>query len=208
MFSGSGFATVYGTISPKGAGVPAPVSIYSLDDGSPATFTASQESTTLYSQIFYESPPLQDGSHTLVITSTVENSFFWLDFITVTPVANSSSVTQEGSSSSTLATGSPSDVTSPVSSTAQIISSTTASQSAPSSVVATTGISSNRSAVIAGAVLGILGILLLAALLALFFRRRGLRRKRSVLPEKYEEITRSRNISRKFLRDTRRTHES
>ncbi|KAG6855512.1 hypothetical protein H0H87_001803 [Tephrocybe sp. NHM501043] len=85
-FSGSSVA-VYGTISDTGAYKDPPVSTYSIDGSTPYTFTAGTYSKPQYKQRYFASPKLSDGEHTLVITSTLELAFFWIDYFEITPSA-------------------------------------------------------------------------------------------------------------------------
>jgi len=75
LFNGTGLA-VYGMISSSRHNTSAPVSTYVLDEERPVFYTAVQGQSPAFGQLFYESSSLQDGSHSLVITSTVQGSFF------------------------------------------------------------------------------------------------------------------------------------
>ncbi|GLB44419.1 hypothetical protein LshimejAT787_1700460 [Lyophyllum shimeji] len=83
-FTGSSVA-VYGTISDGGVYKDPPVSTYSIDGASPVTYSAVAGSQAQYKQLYFQSPKLADGQHTLVITSTLESAFFWIDYIQFTP---------------------------------------------------------------------------------------------------------------------------
>lgn len=144
-------------------------STYVLDDMPLSLFQANQTQTSLYRQTFYQSPLLQDGPHSLVITFTSQGSLFVLDYIIVTSAIGLSSTSAQ-------ATQTMSSVSPP---------STIASHNAPSTTI---GASPHRVTVIVGAVLGTIGFLLVITLLALFF----LRRRRRVAQEKYDQV-RSRN---------------
>ncbi|KAF8064351.1 hypothetical protein FPV67DRAFT_1672066 [Lyophyllum atratum] len=82
--SGSTVA-VYGTVAPATDGPPH-ISTYSIDGGSPVTYTAVPGSGVQYKQRFFRSPELAEGQHTLVITSTVPGTSFWLDYFEITEV--------------------------------------------------------------------------------------------------------------------------
>ncbi|KAF9458137.1 hypothetical protein BDZ94DRAFT_1271524 [Collybia nuda] len=86
VFSGSS-VKVYGTVPEIGVSSIAPISTYSVDGSSSTTFAPSLGSSPEYRKLFYASPPLKDGEHTLVITSIVKDCFFWLDYIEYTPTS-------------------------------------------------------------------------------------------------------------------------
>ncbi|KAG5650007.1 hypothetical protein H0H81_001085 [Sphagnurus paluster] len=90
-FTGSSIA-VYGTIPDTGAYKDAPVSTYSLDGASSVTFSPAIGSTAQYRQLFFSSPKLSDGEHTLVITSAVDQAYLWLDYFEITPVQSTPSL--------------------------------------------------------------------------------------------------------------------
>ncbi|KAF8509307.1 hypothetical protein BU17DRAFT_26330, partial [Hysterangium stoloniferum] len=72
--------SVFGTQGTPGGNIT--TSLYSIDGQSPVRYTVPSNLNTIqYSVQFYASPPLTDGSHTLVITNVNDNSWFWLDFI-------------------------------------------------------------------------------------------------------------------------------
>lgn len=74
--------SVYGTIP----GIPGPldptpaVSSYTVDGGSPSLFIAQATNETQYQKMYYQSPRLSPGTHTLVVTSQKELAYLWLDF--------------------------------------------------------------------------------------------------------------------------------
>lgn len=67
-----------------------PVSDYTIDGGDPATYTAPIIAPPFFEAriLFYRSPPLQSGEHTLVITNKNGTTpcVYWLDYIVYTPV--------------------------------------------------------------------------------------------------------------------------
>lgn len=81
---------VYGTF-----GVDTSRSSYRLDNSDPILFSVGPRTTPLYQQLFFKSPTLTDGEHTLVITD-VGIGAFWIDYILYVP-----SVPQPISSSTT-----------------------------------------------------------------------------------------------------------
>ncbi|KAH7904958.1 hypothetical protein BJ138DRAFT_1018371 [Hygrophoropsis aurantiaca] len=85
-FKGSQIS-VYGSVDPssQSACIRPPISTYVLDNMPMATFFAPTTESQLNNSLFYESPALVDGHHTLVITSASQNSLFWFDYIKYTP---------------------------------------------------------------------------------------------------------------------------
>ncbi|EIN08164.1 hypothetical protein PUNSTDRAFT_126329, partial [Punctularia strigosozonata HHB-11173 SS5] len=79
-FNGTGIA-VFGSIAPGGS-----KSTYSLDGAAGTPNNVAKTGHPLFQQMFFRSPQLQDGEHTLVITSeTGGNSPFFLDYLEYTP---------------------------------------------------------------------------------------------------------------------------
>ncbi|KAH7906719.1 hypothetical protein BJ138DRAFT_1015774 [Hygrophoropsis aurantiaca] len=78
---------VYGSIDPsnESACIRTPISTYTLDATPMTTFFAPIIDTKLNNSLFYESPVIDNGLHTLIITSASQNSLFWLDYIIYTP---------------------------------------------------------------------------------------------------------------------------
>jgi hypothetical protein len=73
---------VYGTI-PVG---PSPLSTYSLDDSSLVDFSPPPATDAIiYQTIFYQSPPLLNGEHRLVVTYLGNNSECWIDYFLYLP---------------------------------------------------------------------------------------------------------------------------
>ncbi|KAF8064350.1 hypothetical protein FPV67DRAFT_216773 [Lyophyllum atratum] len=83
-FTGSSVA-VYGTVADSGVYKDPPISTYSIDGSSSVTYSAVPGSKAQYKQRYFQSPDLSDGEHTLVITSTVANAYFWLDYLEFAP---------------------------------------------------------------------------------------------------------------------------
>ncbi|KAF8916686.1 hypothetical protein CPB85DRAFT_1431999 [Mucidula mucida] len=152
VFSFSGtHVEVYGTIYQLNGSEPAPISSYTLDDSSLATFVPTRQTDTQYQQLFYSSPVVDDGEHVLAITSTIEDSHFWLDYFAYYP--------------------SPSASSTPIVETGGITShddTSTSSQSSPSQP------GSNRNDALLGALIGALValVLLLCAVAFVYHRTR------------------------------------
>ncbi|KAG6814276.1 hypothetical protein H0H87_008655 [Tephrocybe sp. NHM501043] len=85
VFVVGSYVAVYGRIPSTSVNKDPPVSTYSIDGSTPYTFTPSTYSTPHYKQRYFASPKLSDGEHTLVITSTLELAFFWIDYFEITP---------------------------------------------------------------------------------------------------------------------------
>lgn len=142
---------MYGTI-----GLDTPTSAYILD-GNPATVYAGRQTTTvLFQQLFYQSPPLVYGTHTLLIQNS-GTGVFWLDFILYTPSEPPQSV-----SSSFPSTTSTTPALSPTLSPSSTLSSSPTLSPSPtvtgskSSVVAIAGGAAGASVVIICLVFGML----------------------------------------------------
>ncbi|PSR71006.1 hypothetical protein PHLCEN_2v13110 [Hermanssonia centrifuga] len=154
---------VYGTIGG------AAVSTYALDLSPPSTFTAPNTSATVYQQRLFQSPTLQDGSHTLVITVISQGPFFWLDYLLYTPSSENLAVVPLSASFTT--SGSISPMGSATSSTSFSLGTSTSSATSSS-------LSCTPAGTIAGAVVG--GLLLLslfAAGLLFYWKKRDSRRR-------------------------------
>ncbi|KIP07163.1 hypothetical protein PHLGIDRAFT_428764 [Phlebiopsis gigantea 11061_1 CR5-6] len=160
-FNGTSVA-VYGTISGTDPAlqstVPACNSTYQIDDASLSTYTAPFVSANLYQARYFQSPQLQAGPHTLVLTATCANQgpWFWLDYLTYVPSPVAAAVSVSAS---------PSSVSS---------SPTPAATSPPATAPTAAGPSSG---VLAAAITIPLSVALLLALSALWWLKR-LRRQR------------------------------
>lgn len=86
---------MYGTI-----GLDAPTSVYLLDGSSHSVFSARDLNAVAYRQLFYQSPPLDDGEHTLLITNTGTGAL-WIDYLLYDPPQPVSSSTSSYLSPST-----------------------------------------------------------------------------------------------------------
>ncbi|KAF8154299.1 hypothetical protein B0H34DRAFT_721318 [Crassisporium funariophilum] len=85
-FTGTSIA-VHGTISDNLTGA-TPGSTYSVDGGTPFRYTAAPTSSTQNRVQFYQSGPLSNGQHQLVIVNAIESDFLWLDYFLVTKGAS------------------------------------------------------------------------------------------------------------------------
>ncbi|KAG6907027.1 hypothetical protein DXG01_010862 [Tephrocybe rancida] len=148
-FSGTGIA-VYGTIPNSTV---SRVSAYTLDGSSPVTVTRSNRGDTpLYQQLFYQSPRLKDGNHTLIVTAVSGASTFYLDYFRINSTSSQETNAFPSSSLSIFpasASGAP----------------TTLPQ-------ATSASSGGHAGAIAGGVIGALVFIALAVAAFLWYRRR------------------------------------
>lgn len=87
---------MYGTIGPSAN----PQSTYSIDGSIAAIYIATNETSIRYRQQFFQSQPLTDGVHTLLIAVTGGNGPFWLDYLEYTTTTSNPSTTQTTSTSS------------------------------------------------------------------------------------------------------------
>ncbi|KIJ91276.1 hypothetical protein K443DRAFT_686168 [Laccaria amethystina LaAM-08-1] len=181
---------VYGTIVQKGL-LQDPISSYTVDSNTPVVFTGKSQATIQYKQLFFQSPTLSAGTHTLTITNNVDGDQLFLDFLSVVPSDPSSS---SASSSSTSSTSSLSTSTSETKSTTSAIitptvpvtvtvtqrtSSTAAASSQTGKSVASTSNGGNSGAIVGGVVGGV--VLLALFVVAFFFVRQ--RRRRAEMDE-------------------------
>ncbi|KAE9406485.1 hypothetical protein BT96DRAFT_254697 [Gymnopus androsaceus JB14] len=167
-FEGVG-VQVFGTVgSPDGS----PTSTYQVDGAVPSTFIFNANGITNYRVLFYSSPALDSGTHTLVMTSVGNDTTeIFLDYIVYNPMPSSSST------SSLISIGAvPSNdpATTP-------IPSASAGHAESSSVGAIAG----------GAVGAVAGLVLGVALMYFFMRRRN--RKLKEMPE-LEELEANHNV--------------
>ena len=105
---------VYGTI-----GSDTPRSSYLLDVATPSIYAAGKTRVTLFQRMFFQSPTLTDGEHTLLITN-LGTGELWIDYIVYTP-----SVSVSSSASSLPPSTPPSSSTLTPSSTVTVIPSKT-----------------------------------------------------------------------------------
>src|SRR6266568_5013635 len=71
---------VYGTTRPPASGTDSPQSSYTIDGSGLVTYTSPQDGNVQYKQLFYESPTLPNGQHTLTVTSLRDSDDFFLDY--------------------------------------------------------------------------------------------------------------------------------
>ncbi|KIP07160.1 hypothetical protein PHLGIDRAFT_35564 [Phlebiopsis gigantea 11061_1 CR5-6] len=91
-FTGTSLS-VYGTIEVTTAQDVPTITTYKLDAASAVTYTAPVVSAARYHQLFFQSPVLASGPHTLVITFTNANArTYWLDYLTYSVAGGTSSV--------------------------------------------------------------------------------------------------------------------
>lgn len=93
MFIGTGVG-VYGTIAVASNPGGPPITVFYLDDDVDRTeySPVPPQSTDLYMQRWYFSPPLENGQHTLVASNFLNGSSMYLDYFVVTsPTSTSSS---------------------------------------------------------------------------------------------------------------------
>jgi len=169
-FTGTGIA-VYGTIA-GGIRVGAPISTYSIDGGTPVEYEADAGLSVQYSVLFFESPTLPLGEHTLAITNAgAADAPFYLDMIAVTPPDEPlvTTVTQTTTQPASTVQGRTITITE---------SAPTASGSSSNAESAGASSSTNAGA-IAGGIIGGVALLALLAGAIFFWRRRRNRGDRS-----------------------------
>jgi hypothetical protein len=77
---------VYGTYGKEGNPDHPPKATYTIDDTPLARGTGAVTSTPQYNQLFFQSPPLEDREHVLVITVSVDHGArYWLDYFLFMP---------------------------------------------------------------------------------------------------------------------------
>jgi len=79
------FVAVYGTV-----GLDTPISSYALD-GTTSIYAADRVEQPVYGQLFYNSPTLDDGEHTLLVTN-MGSGALWIDYVVYAPSVSSSSI--------------------------------------------------------------------------------------------------------------------
>ena len=101
-FIGTGVG-VYGTIAVASNPGGAPITIFSLDDDVDRTEYSAipPQSTDLYMERWFFSPPLENGQHTLVASNYLNGASMYLDYFVVTsPISTSSSQSSSPQSTS------------------------------------------------------------------------------------------------------------
>lgn len=122
----------YGTVR----GSDTPQSSYSIDGGSSTTFKPSSQVLSRYGVLFYTSPSLQNGQHTLVITNLNDTSTLFIDDFIIVTTGSASTSTHSSSSASTSTAAGP--VGTSATGTAVSHSGTSSSSSSSSTNTATT----------------------------------------------------------------------
>jgi len=213
---------VYGTTRPPASGTVSPQSSYTVDRNGPVTYTPPQDGDVQYRQLFYESPTLPNGQHTLTVTNLHDSDEFFLDYFvvfvedetTVTPPLSSSAAPTvttttiiKTSSSREIAT-STSITVSPVNVYAGTTSSTVASTTLPSTTLpsATPGSgnvlpsptnSNNKTTSIAGGIGGAIGGIMLLVIIFLLCARR--RQRKAILEREAQRVTSCENFLNSFI---------
>ncbi|KAK1231550.1 hypothetical protein PQX77_005342 [Marasmius sp. AFHP31] len=102
--------SVFGTIS-SNVPQPAMFNLFSVDDREPVPWSAAAGKPAVYNQLFFSSPTLEDGVHTLTMNVTVNGSQTFIDYLefessqlSLTPLSESSSSSSSSSTSTSLAT--------------------------------------------------------------------------------------------------------
>ncbi|KAF8347552.1 hypothetical protein F5887DRAFT_1131264 [Amanita rubescens] len=101
VFNGTGVG-VYGTIAVASNPGGAPITIFSLDDSVDRTEYSAipPQSTDLYLQRWYFSPPLENGQHTLVASNYLNGASMYLDYFVVTSPTSAPSLQSSPQSTS------------------------------------------------------------------------------------------------------------
>ena len=178
---------VYGTVKTD-----TPSSAYTLDGTSNSFYVAPKSKTTVYQTLFYQSPILADGEHTLLVTN-LGTGTLWIDYLLYTPsvsLVQSSSLPPSirPSLSPTLTshtvTPTPSQ---PVDTLTQKPSSSSSTQSSDTGFASQTNPTSKSSLsvpVVAGGVIGALVAVVLLIFGMLYYRKRAKRLAGTNLLEK------------------------
>src|ERR1700735_1451976 len=74
---------VFGTVGPTDSTGP-PKSSYTLDGAPPVTFIAPETTGIIKRVMYYQSPTLSYGEHSLVVTDAQDLTYFWIDYILYT----------------------------------------------------------------------------------------------------------------------------
>lgn len=145
-----------------------PTSSYTIDTGTATTFEGDPGLTAKFNQLFFESPVLPAGQHTLTIINTGDDANLFLDLILVTPLDTPMITT-------VTTTATPPAVTS-----ARTVTVTQSASGSPSGIVAGSAESapagaaqrSSNTGAIVGGIIGALVILILLVGGFLFYRKR------------------------------------
>ncbi|KAJ8088521.1 hypothetical protein PM082_022594 [Marasmius tenuissimus] len=110
--------SVFGTIS-SNVPQPATLNFFSVDDREPVSWSVAAQKPAVYKQLFFSSPTLEDGVHTLTMNVTVSSSQTFIDYLEFEPSQPSSIPLSSSSTSTSSAT---SDVPIPTTSVAVQVS--------------------------------------------------------------------------------------
>jgi len=186
---------VYGTVVARDRDKDsvAPLSLYSIDGGTPVRFRADPAGRTQYRQQFFQSPVLPESSHVLTIMYTsIQADPLFLDFFMVdsatlsasslsTSLSSSSSDPASLSTSSTTTTTPPTPVTVTITSTQAVSTSSTVVPdglaNASGSPSAVSGARKSNAGAVAGGIIGGIAVLLLAAFAFITWRRHQRKRE-------------------------------
>ncbi|KAK1218140.1 hypothetical protein PQX77_019183 [Marasmius sp. AFHP31] len=91
--------SVFGTIS-SNVPQPATINLFSVDDREPVSRSVPAQKPAVYKQLFFSSPTLDDGVHTLTMKVTVNNSQTFIDYLEFEPSQPSSTPSSSTSTSS------------------------------------------------------------------------------------------------------------
>jgi hypothetical protein len=88
----------YGTLGPGGT----PITTYDLDNSALVVYSAPVVGDPVFNTLFYQSPVLSNGPHSLVITFLNSSGIYWLDYLLYmpSPTPNSSSLASGAATSS------------------------------------------------------------------------------------------------------------
>lgn len=211
---------VYGTV-----GLDSPTSAYLLDGGSPSLYAPGKSNTMVYQHLFYQSPTLANGEHTLLITDA-GSGMLWIDYLSYTPSVPPQSVSSLASSSHSPSTILPlssaftSRVVTPTPSQQPVIdtptpkppstSSNASPGTGPPDQVNSTSKSSIPGPAVAGGAIGALILIITLIFGMLYYRRRAKRLAGAKLLEKKDAFSgkmtaqclpkQTSYVSRRFLR--------
>ncbi|TFK21020.1 hypothetical protein FA15DRAFT_688909 [Coprinopsis marcescibilis] len=167
--------SVHGTIG-AGRATTGARSAYVVDDDTPVIFEATPDTTVQYNQLFFQSPELEEGQHTLTITNVgdEDRDQFFIDLLIVAPLETPmvTTVTSTLTRSAAPVAASTVTVTSLVAQTSPV--SAGGAQEGNGAVRSETG---NPAAIAGGVIGGILALLLIVA--GIFFYKKRTSKKKN-----------------------------